>query len=83
MIMLLVCAQDNVMKWSKICYICNYHGCSIYCDPVLLVLKAAGEKYDIVFPRMACTMIISVYNDDHEDVPTLSGKQVMFLPFKY
>jgi hypothetical protein len=28
-------------------------------------------------------MIISLYNDDDEEVPTLSGKQVMFLPFKY
>jgi hypothetical protein len=46
-------------------------------------MKAARNKYDIVFPRMACTMMISVYSDDDDDVPTLSGRLVMFLPFKY
>ncbi|RLM73461.1 agamous-like MADS-box protein AGL29 [Panicum miliaceum] len=37
--------------------------------------KYPGEKYDIVFSRMACSIIISTGSDDDDDVPTLSNKQ--------
>jgi hypothetical protein len=39
-------------------------------------MKAAGEKYEICFPRMASTMILSVYSDDDDDgSPTPSNNR--------
>jgi hypothetical protein len=47
-----------------------------------LYMQVEGKKYDICFPKMACTMMIGVDSDDCNG-PILGGKEVMFLPFKY
>jgi hypothetical protein len=49
-----------------------------------LYVSVEGKKYDMCFPKMACTMIIGVDNGSNDcDGSILGGKEVMFLPFKY
>ena len=46
-------------------------------------MKVAGDTYEVVFPKMSCTMLFAHGSDDElNDGPELSCRQVMFLPFK-